>query len=505
MGDDEESQPTQRKKRKLEIRNETTMDVFPLELVGKILSQLVKARDVAVASATCHKWQEAAQKYIQKLSFHDSDWPTVIETWKHNNEALWSVRELIIAETVMRTTCLKELSICCDCVEGDKSRMHAGMLMACLLHVLPMLKSLTLTSPLMPNVNMLERLASGASVLEHLEWHNAYMPTLGTSNNGFPSLVSLALDKVSNGSSAQSLMLIFSSFPKLEHLSVKNWHVADAPAAMELNICSLMSLKMESIIIKPPSTFSLYDDKLGRLCVKRMQFGYLHWMRREGSDSMQYLRLRGLWLEGFEVGECLGHLEVKDVEMPLLELKDNLQHLTIGDSSIRQLKMENLSSLIALELVSYEDFEKAWWRTYSPIVSKAGSRLQKLTIGGSSLDKGLISADAFCLAFPCLQTLSVNYPNVYHDESTAELLLFDEIRHLELHMAMLPEDCIPFTQWYIRFLRRCPNLKSVVIMLDMALTTEPFENYDFIGELFSLLVPIMHPYPHVQVNFDFSS
>ncbi|MCO5609276.1 hypothetical protein L7F22_063500 [Adiantum nelumboides] len=170
--------PPPQKKSKLESFSDTTIDAFSVELVGKILSQMVRARDIAVASVTCRKWREAARSHIQKLSFDDLDWP--IETSQ-------SFREFIIAETVVRSTCLKELSIRGD--YGEKFKMHAGLLVACLLHLKLMLKSFTLTSPVMQNVNLFERLASSSSVLEHLEWRQAYIPRVNAFASGLPSLV----------------------------------------------------------------------------------------------------------------------------------------------------------------------------------------------------------------------------------------------------------------------------------------------------------------------------
>ncbi|KAI5065378.1 hypothetical protein GOP47_0020073 [Adiantum capillus-veneris] len=478
------------------------MDSFPAELVGKILSRMVRARDIAVASVACRKWREAATSYIRKLSFDDLDWPKVIE-----KQDFAGVRELIIAETVMRTTCLKELAIRCE--YGKKSKMHAGMLTACLLHVKHVLKSFTLTSPLMPNVNVFERLASDASILEHLEWHHAYIPRVNRFVNGFPSLVSLALDTVIDGLSAQHFVRILSLFPRLKHLSLKNLCVTEAPSKMELNICNLETLDIDCMMTEVSSVLVLHDNKLGRLCLymKAMPSGRLHWRRKlEGNaESMQELRLVGVQVAEFTAGDCLGRLELDGVNIRVLEIsKNNLQHLLIDESEIGQLKVENMDSLRVLELLNSADFENAWLRMYSKIICKAGLGLCRLTIQGSLPYKGLINLDAICYAFPCLQALTMDYPNIYIVESMVDPPCFEEMGNVVVNTVMLPENCVAFSEWIAELLQRCPNLRSVVIMLDVALTTEPFENYDFIGELTSLLIPIVNPYPHINVTFEFA-
>lgn len=492
------------KKSKFEASLDTAMDVCPVEVIGKILSQMTCARDIAVASTTCRKWQEAARSHIDKLRFDDTDWPKIIKRWEHDEETMWSVRELIIMETVMRTTCLKELSICCtEGLQGGNSKMHAGGVVSCLLHVKRTLKSFTLMSPLIPNVNILGYLAGSASVLEGLEWGHAYIPTLIPCIHGLPSLISLTLKKVVEGMSAKNLLLLLSVFPKLENLSLSEICIMNVPSTMELKISSLKTLSMDLILTEDPTTLVLCDDKLGKVSVKEMRFGHLCWMRREGDKGMQLLRLQGLHVADFEVGEGLGHLEMEDVNIPLLEVKESLQHLIIRDSKIRLLKLENLVSLLELELINNEDFEAAWWRTYSQIVSKAGSKLYKFTARGGLPEKRLIDLDEIARMFPQLNEISVDYQNAFFDGSAQQPRLLMEMANLELHAVMLPEDCIPLSKWIDGLINRCPSLKSIVIVLDMALTTAPVEHYEFIGELSSLLIQIMRPRPHIHVSFQF--
>ncbi|MCO5609277.1 hypothetical protein L7F22_063501 [Adiantum nelumboides] len=139
----------------------------------------------------------------------------------------------------------------------------------------------------------------------------------------------------------------------------------------------------------------LHGRKLGRLCLylENMPLGCLHWRRRKDSKSMQDLRLASVRAAEFEVGECVGGLELDGVNICVLELKDNLQHLSIDNSEIGQVKLANLNSLTVLELLHLEDFENVWLRMYSKILRKAGLGLCRLTIQGELPDKGLINMD----------------------------------------------------------------------------------------------------------------
>ncbi|KAI5065376.1 hypothetical protein GOP47_0020071 [Adiantum capillus-veneris] len=446
-------------KKRLGDANATTMDAFPVELVGQILSCVRRARDVAVASVTCRKWREAATNYIQKLSFDDSDWPK-----GKTSEAPWSLRDLIIVETVMRTACLKELSIHCD---GKKSEI--------------------------------------ACALEYLEWHHAYIPRMNAFVNGFPSLVSLALETVVCELDARHFMLIISSFPRLKHLSLVNVYFIEAPSEIELNICTLETLQLDSISADVSTMLVVYDHKLGRLSlyISGRHSGHMHWKRGGSSASMQELRLTGMEVAEFKVEEGLGRLELDGGDIPELEIKKSLQHLLIDEAQIGQLKLaEKLDSLIELKLFNATDFENVWLSTYSQIVCKAGSRLCRLTIQGD-LYKALINVDEVCSAFPYLQELSTNYPNFYVDESTLEPPCFEEMKNLNVNVAMLAENCVAFPKWITGLLQRCPNLRSVVIILHKAFVDEPVENEDFPCMLSFLMISIFSPYPHLNVTFEF--
>lgn len=421
-----------------------SMDSIPVEVVGNILSHVASARDVVAASATCRKWREAARYHLHKLVFAYSDWPTY-------RDLTVSHCEIIITETVMRTKCLHELSICM----GLTKEFSAALVIAWLMHTKETLKSLTFMNPTKPKLNILEK--CGGQKLERLVWGFAYIPTVDPNIHKFPALVSLTLNNRA-GLSALDLNLLLSVCPKLEFLSLVNIDItfSDAPSMIELNSASLKTLNIEGLSV---DTIVLEADKL------------------------ECLILRDSTFEQFE-----------------LVSKGSLRHLRIEDVSIIQLDIGQSADL--LEEVIVSDFTILWPRFYQ-MISRA-SNLRKLRLWGLPFDaeEEAIDLEMIASSFPCLSCLALNYNlgDGHYQHAFRSSVVLEKVVVLELGTSKIHE---LFAQWIAGFLERCPNLKRLGIYGTVS-EAKSREDYQLIGRFTSLMINLMRQYSHVDVKFEFS-
>ncbi|MCO5574996.1 hypothetical protein L7F22_028793 [Adiantum nelumboides] len=420
------------------------MDSLPIEVVGNIFSHVASARDVVIASATCRKWREAARHHLHKLIFSSSDWPT------YKNLSV-SQCEIIITETVMRTKCLHELSICM----GPTKEFSAALVIAWLMHTKETLKSLTFMNPTIPKVNILEK--CGGQKLEHLVWGFAHISTVDPTIHKFPSLISLTLSKRA-ALSALDLNLLLSVCPKLEYLFLANIDItfSNARFMIELNSASLKTLNIEGLSV---DTVVLEADKLESLILRDSTF------------------------EQFE-----------------LVSKGSLRHLRIEDVSIIQLDIGQSADL--LEEVIVSDFTIIWPRFYQ-MISRA-SNLQKLRLGGLPFDAEdeAIDLDMIASSFPSLNFLALNYSlgDGHYEHAFRGSTVLEKVAVLELGTSKIHE---LFAQWIAGFLERCPNLKKLGIHGTIS-EAKSLEDYQLIGRFTSSMVDLMRQYSHVDVTFEFS-
>ncbi|KAI5063247.1 hypothetical protein GOP47_0021794 [Adiantum capillus-veneris] len=417
------------------------MDSLPIEVIGNILSHVASARDVVIASTTCRKWREAARHHLHKLTFASSD-------WQHYNNFTVSLCEIIITETVMRTKCLHELSICM----GLTKEFSAALVIAWLMHTKETLKSLTFMNPTQPKVNILEK--CGGQKLERLVWGFAHISTVDPTIHKFPSLISLTLNNRA-ALSALDLNLLLSVCPKLEILSLANIDISfpNARFMIELNSASLKTLYIEGLSV---DTVVLEADKLESLILRDSTF------------------------EQFE-----------------LVSKGSLRHLRIEDVSIIQLDIGQSADL--LEEVIVSDFTIIWPRFYQ-MISRA-SNLQKLRLGGLDAEEEAIDLDMIGSSFPSLNFLALNY-NIgdgHYEHAFRGSTILEKVVVLELGTAKIHELS---AQWIAGFLERCPNLKKLGIHGTIS-EAKSRKDYQLIGRFTSSIINLMRQYPHVDVNFEF--
>lgn len=171
------------------------INALPEEVIGNILSHVASARHVAMAAATCRKWQAAVKHHLHRLTFVVSELSGEGSSEESDEEAWWNNHEVIITEAVMQTKCLRELSIS-SVATAHRVTFHAAPVIAWLRHTKHTLKSLTFLYPIRPRLNILEKLAGGDGAIERLVWGFAYIPMLSATLHSIPSLVSLTLNKV---------------------------------------------------------------------------------------------------------------------------------------------------------------------------------------------------------------------------------------------------------------------------------------------------------------------
>lgn len=420
------------------------MDSLPIEVVGIILSHVASARDVVAASVTCRKWREAARHHLRKLVFALADWPSY-------RDLPVSQCEIIMTETIMRTQCLQELSICM----GLTKEFSAALVIAWLMHTKETLKRLTFMNETKPRMNILEK--CGGQKLEHLVWGFAYIPTVDPTIHKYPFLVSLTLNNHA-GLSALDLNLLLSVCPKLEFLSLVNINItfSDAPSMIEMNSASLKTLNIEGLSV---DTVVLEADKL------------------------ESLSLRDSTFEQFE-----------------LVSKGSLRHLQIEDVSILELDIGQSAEL--LEEVMVRDFTILWPRFYQMI--SAASNLRKLRLWGLPFDaeEEAIDLEMIASSFPCLSFLALNYEpgDGHYQHAFRSSAVLQNVVVLQLGTSKIHDI---FAHWIACFLERCPSLKRLRIHGTIS-EARSREDYQLIGRFTSLMINLMRQHTHVDVKFKFS-
>ena len=415
------------------------MDSLPIEVVGNILSHVASAREVAIASETCRKWRQATRHHLHKLIFAESDCP---------RDLLQSQCEILITETIMRTSCLQDLTI------SVKRTFSAALVIAWLMHTKETLKSLTFRSPTEPPLNIFEK--CGGQKIEHLVWGSAHIPPIDPVIHKFPSLVSLTLEKAVL--SALDLNLLFSVCPKLEFLSLINndISVSDTASTIELKSASMKTLNIEGVSVE---SIVLEADKLKKMVLRASTF------------------------EQFE-----------------LLSQGSLEHLTIEDVSISHLEIGQSADL--LEEVIVCDFTVMWPEFYKMI--SGASKLKKLRLCGLLFhpEEEAMDLKTISLLFPGLHWLALNYHHGDHhfQHGIGRSALFEKVVILELGTSKLNE---LFVQWIASFLGCCPKLQRLTIYATVS-EAKSQKDFQMIGKFTSSMIDLMRQFSFVDVKFEFS-
>ncbi|KVH90716.1 F-box/LRR-repeat protein At1g67190-like [Cynara cardunculus var. scolymus] len=420
------------------------MDRVPVEVIGNILSHLGAARDVVIASATCKKWREACHRHLHMLSFNSDDWPVF-------RDLTTSRLEILITQTIFQTKGLQGLSILMD----DVDEFSASAVIAWLMYTRETLRCLFYNVRTTPNVNILD--ICGRQKLELLVLAHNSITGVEPNYQRFPFLTSLSLSYVSI--SSLDLNLLLTACPNIEFLGLISPEIAitDAQVTVELSSQTLKKVYVEAISL---DKFTLEADNLEKL-----------------------------------------HL--KDCALELFELsgKGTLKHFKMDDVSI--LHLDIVEPVDGLEIVDVSNFTIIWSKFYQ-IISKS-SKLRRLRLWNVVFDDEIefVDLESIALCFPDLSYLALSYD--LRDDLKEGILHYslqgsspmENVSVLDLGWTVLDEH---FADWVACLLRRCPNLKKLIIRGVVSESKTHVECH-MLASFTSSIVQLMRKYLHVDVQF----
>lgn len=418
------------------------MDYLPVEVIGNILSRLGGARDVVIASATCRKWREACRKHLQTLSFNSADWPFYRDLTTNR-------LEILITQTIFQITGLQGLSIMMD----DANKFSAATVIAWLMYTRDTLRRLSYNVRTTPNVNILE--ICGRQKLEALVLAHNSITGVEPSFQRFPCLKSLSLSYVSI--SALDLNLLLSACPMIESLELVSLEIAmsDAQVTIELSSPTLKSVYFDGI-------------SLDKFILE--------------ADSIEFLHMKDCVLELFEL---IGN--------------GTLKHFKLDDVSVIHLDIMETSE--SLEVVDVNHFTMVWPKFYQMI--SRSQKLKKLRLWDVVFDDDdeIIDVESIAAGFSQLTHLSLSYDLKdgaahYSLQGTTQL---ENVTVLELGWTVIND---VFSIWVEELLRRCPNLKKLIIY-GVVSETKTQGDCQILATFTWSIVQLMRKYIHVEVQFEY--
>ncbi|EOA35210.1 hypothetical protein CARUB_v10020360mg [Capsella rubella] len=418
------------------------MDYLPVEVIGNILSRLGGARDVVIASATCRKWREACRKHLQALSFNSADWPFYRDLTTNR-------LEILITQTIFQTTGLQGLSVMMD----DANKFSAATVIAWLMYTRDTLRRLSYNVRTTPNVNILE--ICGRQKLEALVLAHNSITGVEPSFQRFPCLKSLSLSYVSI--SALDLNLLLSACPMIESLELVSLEIAmsDAQVTIELSSPTLKSVYFDGI-------------SLDKFILE--------------ADSIEFLHMKDCVLELFEL---IGN--------------GTLKHFKLNDVSVIHLDIMETSE--SLEVVDVNHFTMVWPKFYHMI--SRSQKLRKLRLWDVVFDDDdeIIDLESIAAGFSQLTHLSLSYDLKdgaahYSLQGTTQLV---NVTVLELGWTVIND---VFSIWVEELLRRCPNLKKLIIY-GVVSETKTQGDCQILATFTWSIVQLMRKYIHVEVQFEY--
>lgn len=413
-----------------------------MEVIGNILSRLGGARDVVIASATCRKWREACRKHLQTLSFNSADWPFYRDLTTNR-------LEILITQTIFQTMGLQGLSIMMD----DANKFSAATVIAWLMYTRDTLRRLSYNVRTTPNVNILE--ICGRQKLEALVLAHNSITGVEPSFQRFPCLKSLSLSYVSI--SALDLNLLLSACPMIESLELVSLEIAmsDAQVTIELSSPTLKSVYFDGI-------------SLDKFILE--------------ADSIEFLHMKDCVLELFEL---IGN--------------GTLKHFKLDDVSVIHLDIMETSE--SLEVVDVNHFTMVWPKFYQMI--SRSQKLKKLRLWDVVFDDDdeIIDVESIAAGFSHLTHLSLSYDLKdgaahYSLQGTTQL---ENVTVLELGWTVIND---VFSIWVEELLRRCPNLKKLIIY-GVVSETKTQGDCQILATFTWSIVQLMRKYIHVEVQFEY--
>ncbi|WCJ34320.1 F-box/RNI-like superfamily protein [Euphorbia peplus] len=416
------------------------MEHLPVEVVGNILSHLQDARDVLIASTTCKKWHQAWRFHLRSLCFNYHEWPEYLS----NSEL-----EILITETIFKTSGLQELYILMD----DIHAFSAALVISWLMYTRETLRRFHYNARTPSTFNIIEK--CGRHKLEELVLaHNSISSF--ESYQKFPCLKLLGLSYIKI--SPLNLRLLLATCPKIEELKLADLELTDP------------------VMSGAHATLELTSSSLKRLCIKAINMDKFVLE----ADNLVELHLHDCTIELFKF---------------------------IGKSALRVLKIEDVTLLQCdlrettanLEAVDVSDFTITGPKFYN-MVSKS-SKLTKLRLWNVVFDNEgegkAIDVETMLAHFPLLNNLSLNYElrgDVFHGSKE-----FNNIVASELGWSITDD---LFADQVAGLLARCPNLKTLVIhgVVSEAQTRNECQT---LANFTSRIVQLMRKYLNVEVEFEY--
>nr|XP_043625850.1 F-box/LRR-repeat protein At1g67190-like [Erigeron canadensis] len=420
------------------------MDLVPVEVIGNILSHLGAARDVVIASTTCKKWRQACHIHLRMLSFNSDDWPVF-------RDLTTSRLEILITQTIFQTKGLQGLKILMD----DVDEFSASAVIAWLMYTRETLRCLSYNVRTTPNVNILD--VCGLQKLEILVLAHNSITEVEPNYHRFPLLKSLSLSHVSI--SSLDLNSLLEACPIIEFLGLVSPQIdiTESQVTVELTSQTLKQVHVEAISL---DKFTLE------------------------ADNLEKLHLKDCALEHFE-----------------LSGQGTLKHFKMDDVSI--LHLDIIKPFDDLEVIDVSNFTIIWSKFYQ-IISKS-SKLKRLRLWNVVIDDDVefVDLDLIALCFQDLRYLALSYDSrgelkegVLH-HSLHGLSLMDNVTVLDLGWTVLDEH---FADWVACLLKRCPNLKKLIIHGVVSESKTHMECH-MLASFTSSIVELMRKYIHIDVQF----
>ncbi|GLT62656.1 hypothetical protein SLA2020_352750 [Shorea laevis] len=417
------------------------MEDLPVEVIGNILSHLRAARDVVVASATCKKWREAFQYHLQSLTFHDDDWPVYgddpTSNWPIYGHPTPDKLKIIITQTILQTKGLRCLSVFLSDMTFTTDDVRPW-----LMHAGDTLRELYLDVWILPSVKILEK--CNGQKLEVLELAHIYMCSESCKYQKFPFLKTLRLEDVDV--KPLDLRTLLTLCPKIENLTLLRPRIGPVET-MELNTNSMKTIHVAGITA---GIFILEADSLEYLHLQMCKFEHFEFV---GKGALKVLNLDVARIKYFEIRDNMENLEIVDVNDSTIEMP-KLYLMISRSSNLRRLrlwhvKFDNVDEVIDLERISF--------------------------------------------LFPMLTHLSLYYEE---EETLFSLQVSSQLQNV----VVLELGCVIYyhlTDRIAGILRRCPNLKKIVIHGKI------LQDLEILAQFSSSIIQLARKYLQVEFQFNY--
>jgi len=220
------------------------------------------------------------------------------------------------------------------------------------------------------------------------------------------------------------------------------------------------------------------------------------------SPTLKSVYFDGISLDKFILeADSIEFLHMKDCVLELFELIGNgtLKHFKLDDVSVIHLDIMETSE--SLEVVDVNHFTMVWPKFYQMI--SRSQKLKKLRLWDVVFDDDdeIIDVESIAAGFSHLTHLSLSYDLKdgaahYSLQGTTQL---ENVTVLELGWTVIND---VFSIWVEELLRRCPNLKKLIIY-GVVSETKTQGDCQILATFTWSIVQLMRKYIHVEVQFEY--